>query len=269
MSILAILLALLTLISFNLGCERQKEEKVTPSPSPAIQTPISRGSEAREKQIVATVNGKPIYTQDLRGRRLNDAIMKEIFYQEGLRKGVDKTVEDKVENYKRDLVAGIVVREYLDTLPNLKKVSDEEIKRYYERKEKSYEYVRIEEVSVSDNEIAQDIMNRALNGEDLAKIAKELSVPIKITAIKPNKLARENIFSTIEVGSLSNIVREGGMYKILKIIDIGSYPLDKFKSVIMHNVRSQKRHQALQEYMDQIIKDNNIKVEILADKDAK
>lgn len=269
MSILAILLALLTLIPFNLGCEKQKEEKVTPSPSPVTQTPTSKESVAKEKQIIARINGTPIYKEDLRGRRLNDAIMNEIFYQEGLRKGVDKSVEDKIEQYKRELVTGIVRQEYLETLPDLKKVSDEEIESYYKDRLQEYEYVRIQEVTVTDKKVAEDIMKRAKMGEDLAKIAEELSVPIKTTGIRSNQLAKKNIFSTTEVGSLSDIVKDGGAYKIFRIIAIGNYPLGQFKSVIIHNVRSQKRSQALQEYMDQIIKENNIKVETLVDKDGK
>jgi hypothetical protein len=269
MSILAILLALLTLISFNIGCEKQKEEKVTPSPSPVAQTPTPKESAAKENQIIARVNGKPIFREDLSRKGLNQAIMNEIFYQEGLRTGVDKSVEDKVEKYKRELVVGIIIGEYLDALPDLQKVSDEEIERYYEDREKTFDYVRIQQVTVTDNKIAEDIMQRAKDGEDLAKIAKELSVPIKTSGIKPNVLAKKNIFSTIEVGSLSDIVEDGGTYKIFKIIAIGSYPLSKFKSIIISKIKSQKRSQALQEYMDQIIKDNNIKVETFVDKDGK
>lgn len=267
MNKLVILLAILAFVSLNLGCEKRKEEEVTPSPSPVTQSPTSKESEAREKQIIAKINGTPIYKEDSQGRRLNDVIMNEIFYQEGLRKRVDKRVEDKVERYKRELVTGIVIQEYLNALPDLKKVSDEEIESYYKDRIESYEYVRIQEVTVADKKIAENIMQRAKNGEDLAKIAVELSVPIKTTGIRPNKLAKKNIFSTTEVGSLSDIVKDGGSYKISKIIAIGNYPLGQFKSVIIQNVKSQKRSQALQEYMDQIIKDNNIKVETLADKD--
>ena len=264
MSRLVILLAILAFISLNTGCEKRKEEKVTPSPSPVTQTPTSKESEATEKQIIARINGTPIYKEDLRGRRLNDVIMNEIFYQEGLRQGVDKSVEDKVDNYKRELVEGIVIKDYLDKLPDLKKVSDEEIESYYKDRVQAYKYVRIQEISVSDEKVAEDVMKRAKKGEDLEKIAEELSVPIRTAGMRPNKLAEKNIFSTIEVGSLSDIVKDGGGYKIVKIIAIGSYPLGQFRSVIIHNIRSQKRSQALQEYMDRIIKENNINVEILA-----
>lgn len=269
MSKLFILLAILGFVSLSLGCEKRKEERVTPSPSPVTESPTSKESGAREKQIIARINGTPIYKEALVGRRLNDVIMSEIFYQEGLRKGIDKSVEDKVEDYKRNLVAGIVRTEYLKAHPELKNVSDEEIKRYYNERLGTYMYVRMQQITVQDREMAKDILERAKNGEDFTKMASEESVPVKTISMRREKLANGNMFKSIEVGSLSDVIEDGNSYKVLKIIDINKYPIDQFKSVILSNVRAQKISQALQDYMDQIIKENNIKVETLVDNDGK
>lgn len=269
MSKLAMLLSILAFVFLNLGCEKQREKEVTPSPSPVTQTPTSKESETKEKQIIARINGTPIYKEDLKGRRLNEVIMNEVFYQEGVRQGIDKSVEVKVEEYKKNLVTGILRTEYLKAHPDLKSVSDDEIKRYYDDRLADYTYVRIQEITVKDRKMAEDVMERAKNGEDFEEIAAEVSAPVKTISMRPEKLAKENMFKSTEVGSLSDIVEEGGSYKILKIIDINKYPFEQFKSIILHNVRAQKTSQALQEYMDQIIKDNDINVEILVDKDGK
>jgi len=70
-----------------------------------------------DKKIVATVNGRPIYKENLRGRNVEYAVFEEILYEDALIKGLDKQYEKQIEKYKKALITHGILREIRSTLP--------------------------------------------------------------------------------------------------------------------------------------------------------
>ena len=261
-----ILYTLLAIAFLTYSCKQLEKKEVKPSPPPDVKTPTSEVTQTREKQVVFRINGAPIYKEDLKGIPFKKAIMNEIFYQEGLRNGIDKNIEDKVEEYKRSLVIGKVTTEYLKAQPKLEEVTDEEMVDYYNKNIMKFQNLRIQEISVTDQKLAGEIRDRALTGEDLSKIASELSLPTRIINVNPDELTKnnKNMFKVIEKGFVSEVVKDGNEFKVLRIQDIKNYPLEKIQKSLTYIVIAHKKSQALLDYQDQLVKQNNINLEVLA-----
>lgn len=257
-------------VFLSLGCkqaEKKDEIRKDATSHPKEETAPNGQENVGGNRIVARINGKPIYRRDLRGMPLKSFIIDEILYQEGLRRGLDKELEKRVEDYKRGLIVNSIKSEILANLPK-EGVTDEDIEKYYKENEDNYTYIRVQEVSVGDRETADEIHKKALSGEDFEKIKSEYSNSGKQVIVTDLKFADSkmyrDLFDKKEVGSISGVIQDGNRFKILKITDVKKIPLEKARNVIMHTITARRRGQALEEYVERLKKENNIKVEILS-----
>jgi len=74
-------------------------------------------------------------------------------------------------------------------------------------------------------------------------------------------------FDKIEVGAITEIIEDGGQFKILQITDVRKIPLEKVSNPIKHRILARKTGKMLQEKVDEMKKENNIKVEIIAEEE--
>jgi len=252
-----------------LGCKQaERKEEIKKDTTSHEEETASKTQENRgENKIVARVNGKPIYRGDLRGMPLQSVIADEIIYQEGLKRGLDKEFEKRVEEYKRGLIVDSIKREVLANLPK-EEVTDEDIEKYYKENEDNYTYLRIKEISVGDKDTAEEIHKKALAGEDFERIKSDYSASGKQVTVVDLKFADskfyKDLFDKKEVGSISGVIQDGNRFKILKITNVKKIPLEKAKNVIMHIIMARRKGQTLQEYVEKLKKENNVKVEIFA-----
>jgi len=242
------------LILFTLGCERS--EKVEEAKK---AEPVS------DKKIAARINGRPIYEEDLRGIPLKDVIDYEILYEVGLKRGLDKEVEMQVEDYKKRLIVTTLQKEIVPNRPKEEVVSEEEIQEYYKQNVSKYKAMSFKEIIVEDKNLADQIQKRAMAGEDFDQISSDLTksgLNVQVVDLRFNRRFNDK-FSGKEIGSVSEVIKEGNKFVILKLTEVKEFPLEKAKQAIKYAVALKKRAQALHDYAEQAKKDNNITVEIL------
>jgi len=255
-------LALLILFVWGCGKSEKKEETKKASSTE------TEGVTHVEKKIVARVDGRSIYEEDLRGRPIEEVIVDEILYEEGLKRGLDKKFEERVELYKRNLIINELKAEIIKNLPK-EVVGRKEIEGYYKENESKYKYLRIKQVSVEDKNLAEKIHKKALAGEDLEKIASDYSksgTNLTVTDLGYNKKYND-LFSGKDIGSVSDVIQEGDRFKILKLIEVREIPLSMLNQPIKYAVSAKKRGEAVREFVEKLKEENKIKVEIIEEEE--
>jgi len=273
------LILFLIILLLPLGC-KQKEEtpktedeqtKQSEDVSKAKQPPQTEEQSAvppeeisSDKKILATVNGRPIYKEDLKGRKLEYVIVDEILYEEGLRRGLDKTYEKQIENYKKSLILRPLKQEMRSTLPK-EKPTNEEIENFYKQHERKYTNLKVIELSVNNKNLAEKIHKRAIKGDDFEKIAS--SYPDSEVRVSPKPFflftSKNDYFESFKIGTVSNIDQENGNFLIYKIVNVDKLPLSRIKTSIVHSVLAKKQFQAISDFAEKAKKEHNIKVEII------
>jgi PPIC-type PPIASE domain len=255
------LLALIILVS--LGCG--KSEKKTEKPKEVASSSQTAQTNAPDR-IIARVNGKPIYEKDLGGRPLEYLITDEILYQDGLKSGLDKKLEPRIEQFKKSLIVNAMKNEIVNKLPKDEEVSDKEIEDYYKANESRYTHMHVKEMTLEDKSLAEEAHKRALSGEDLEKIASDLSaksgksIPVKdlVYGVRYNE-----IFRGKNPGSVSDVIQEGNEFKVVKLVEVRKIPLLRAGQSIKYLVLAKKKNDAMRDYAEKLSKEDNIKVEIL------
>ena len=249
---------LVLIILFAAGCERFEKKQST-----------TGTEETTQKKVVARVNGRPIYEDELKGRPIETVIDYEILYEAGLKQGLDKKVEKAVEDYRKRLILTALQKEIMNNLPKEENVSDEEIEKYYKENESKYRYLRIKEIAVEDKNLAEEIHKRALKGEDFEKIASDYSksgTRITVRDLRFN-MTYNDFFSGKDVGSVSEVVQEGNQFKILKLTEIKEIQHYKVMEAIRHTILAKRKAQAVHEFAEKFKNENKIEVEILEEKE--
>ena len=252
-------LFLTLLILFAWGCGKAEKKGETQKASTKSREVVAESN----KKIVARVNGKPIYEEDLKGRPVEEVIADEILYEEGLKRHLDKKFEERVESYRRNLVINALKTEIIKTMPQ--KVDPKEIENYYKENESEYKYLRVVEISVGDKNLAEEIHQKALKGQDLEKIASDYSKSGTEISVNDSgfRTIYNDIFSGKEIGSVSEVIQEADGFKVLKLVEVREIPLDKLNQPIRINLLGKKRNEAIQEFTDKLKEDNKINVEII------
>lgn len=213
-----------------------------------------------ERKVVARVNDRPVYEDQIKGKDFDSAIADEILYEVGIKKGVDKEVEPEVEQYRKRLVLNRIKRPIMMGTPKDKNVSDEDIQAYYDKNKVKYSIINLKEISVKDKTKAEEIRTKALAGEDFDKLATDAGT--KARDLRYNR-RYSNIFVGKGAGSVSDVIQEGNEYKVLKMVDMKEIPLEKVKQSISYAIMAIKRNEAINQKAEQLKEENNIKVEIL------
>jgi len=247
-------------ILFAAGCERFEKKQATTSTQ-----------EITQKKVVARVNGRPIYEEDLKGKPLQTAIDYEILYEAGLKQGLDKKVEQAVEDYKKRIIVTTMQNEIMTNLPKEKAISEAEIEEYYNQNESKYKIMSFKEIIVEDKNLADEIHKRAANGEDFEKIASDLATAGTNLEVKDLRLNRKynDRFIGKEIDSVSEIIEEGNRFVILKLTEVKDIPLAKAKHAIKYTIAAKKRAQAVNDFAEKAKNENNIKVEIIEVEESK
>ncbi|WP_276863409.1 peptidylprolyl isomerase [Anaerococcus tetradius] len=163
----------------------------------------------------------------------------------------DKTLDDynmDIKKFKETLKKDLMYKKHREWFDENNKVSDDEIKKYFEENKDQFIKVDASHILVDDEQTAKDIKAKLDNGEDFAKLAKEYS---KDTASAKNggelgsfgkgqmvKEFEEAAFSMKE-GEISNPVKSQFGYHIIKINSI-SDSYEKSKEEITKKIKDKK-----------------------------
>jgi len=255
-------IVLIVLFAWGCGKSEKKEETVQ-----IKETPIKEAVQTSAlDRVVARVNGRPIYEKDLGGRPLEYVITDEILYEEGLKRGLDKKFEPRIEQYKKSLIVNAMKNEIADKLPKDEEVSDKEIEDYYKENESRFTHMRVKQMIFEDKNLAEEARERAIKGEDFEKIASDLSaksgknIPVKdlVFGVRYNEM-----FKGKNIGSVSDVIQEGDEFKVVKLVEVRRIPIFKARSSIQYLILAKKKNDALRDYTERLSKEENIKVEIL------
>ena len=265
--------ALLFTVLILIGCNQSDSDSEAPPADNAktdTQSSINENTSAAQDEperigkVIARVNGQPIYEDDLNGKSLEDVITEEIIYQEGLSQGIDKKYRDKVKDFERKLIIRDTKQSILENSEPTKKVSDEDIKNYYERNKNKYMHVRINEISFPDSNLANEIREKAQGEEELQTIANSYpDMVITVNDVGYNRnMARH--FKTREVGSVSEAIQKpDGTFSILKIVEIKDIPLNASKKSIKHRLEARRKALMFDNYARRAVKEKNMTIVII------
>lgn len=218
----------------------------------------------RTGKVLARVNGKPIYEDDLNGKNLEFIITEEIIYQVGLQNGVSEEIEEKVKNFERTLIINETKVELLENMPPAKQISEEDIEKHYEINKDKYMYLRIHEISAPDVNVGLEIKKRAEAGEELEDIANSYTdIAVTVTDIGYNRqMAQE--FENKELGSISEVIQKpNGTFSVLKVVDVKDVPLQNSRKSIKHILEAKRKAEMFDNYAKRLANENNITIEIV------
>ena len=259
------LMLLLLIFALLPGCKQRQETKpgeeapkATPSSQTKEESTAPSNGISHEKRLLATVNGRPIYQGDLKGKNVEDVIIEEILYAEGLKRGLDKSLKSD----KRGLIVETLRQEITNNMPKQQAPTTEEIEDYYKKNQTKYINLMVIGIIAKDEKAADKIQKRAVRGEDIEKIASDQpNSSVKVTP-KPSYLPidKNHYFKSFEIGTVSDVVKDDGNFSIYKVVDIYRIPLSQVNSSIANIVEAKRKYNAVMEYAEKARKENNIDV---------
>jgi peptidyl-prolyl cis-trans isomerase C len=239
------------------------------------------GQPARDNRILATVSNKFITVQDLkdriaklppyyqtivdknRKRFLDETVVEMVFYEEAIRRGLDKDREVKEimeAARKKILAAKLIKTEVEDKI----KISDEEAKKFYEEHKddfKSPELWRASHILVNTEKEAKDIRDEiVLKGLSFEELAKSRSMDgtanrggdvgyFRMGQVVPEF---EKTCAGLKVGEVSDVVHTQFGYHIIKLTDkkeSTAEPYEKVKRLIEEELKKKRRSEAFDKFV--------------------
>ncbi|TLN04346.1 peptidylprolyl isomerase, partial [bacterium] len=254
----------------------------------------------KEGKVLAEVNGKAITAEDFRkelerlppylkpmvqsaeGKKqlLDSMRVREIILEKAKKDGVDKSKEvaDRLDDLRERLIVETYVKKKVEQEA---KVSDEEMKKFYdENKEKfkSGEQVQASHILVKTEKEAQDILAQLKKGASFEELAKKYSTDS--TAAKGGDLGWfskgamvpefDKAAFGLKVGELSGIVKTQFGFHIIKVTGkrpAGVRTFDEVKEQIKANLLPAKQQEVFQKMQEDFKKDAKISIKEDALKD--
>lgn len=247
--------------------ENEPEAKNEQKSAAEVQTALKTDPKPeRQTQVVATVNGIPIYQDELKGRQVKDLVSDEVLYQKGLALGLDEKFTQKLRDYRKQLIVNDMKSDILEDLPAEKVVSDEEVQQYYDNNKAKYSFVRMYEIGFSDEGLGEEIAGKLEEGEDPSEIADSYSETGANVLGRDLGYSKEMLkhFRNIEVGAVTEVItKPNGTYSIIKIVEMKPIPLRQSERAIKRILEAKRKTTAYNAYADQIIEENNVEIDIV------
>ena len=221
--------------------------------------------EKPEGTPLALVDGSPVYEEYIpEGGTLDQAIERELLYQEAIRRGMDK--DKKVQASIREVIVGGLMQELYMSVGEVS-VSEDEVTNYYNEHKNEFLILSGREIVLDDKGVADEVYKKALSGEDFKNLVQEYSKSLTksrggVTAISPNY--HGGLFIDKKIGEIVLVDDRGGTYRVIKLKEKKYAPFDLAKKGIETNITMQKKGKLVQEVIDKLKKER--KVEILSQK---
>ncbi|MBW4055450.1 MAG: peptidylprolyl isomerase [Proteobacteria bacterium] len=253
----------------------------------------SQSQGKKEGKVLADVNSGTITTGDFdrelknlpeylkamadtpQGRKemLDTMIIRELILQQAAKDGLDKSPEiaEKLQDLKKRLIVESFLKKKVETEA---KVSDEDLKKFYEQnkdKFKSGEQIRASHILVKTEKEAQDILAKLKAGAKFDELAKKYSVDS--SAAKGGDLgwfgkgsmvpAFEKAALALKEGQVSGIVKSDFGYHIIKLTGkrpAGIRPFEEVKEQIKGAIMPSKQQEIFQKIKDELKKTAKITI---------
>ncbi|MBP7056128.1 MAG: peptidylprolyl isomerase [Candidatus Omnitrophica bacterium] len=233
------------------------------------------------KQFNARVAKLPAYYKTLIDKNkklyLDDIIIEQLFYEEAIRKGVnrDSEVVDLLNEAKRKIYISKYIQNEID---NNIKVTDMEVKEFYDSNKDDFKTPplwRASHILVGSEEQAKSILEDLSKGGNFEELAKKNSIDATATRggdvgfFRMGQLIPEfeNACVKLSKGQTSGIIHTQFGYHIIKLTDkreptAESY--EKVREIIEGRLKKTKREEA----MNKLILDLKSRYNVIVDKDV-
>ncbi|ANA39058.1 MULTISPECIES: peptidylprolyl isomerase [Geobacter] len=263
------------------GCKGKTESGTTAAPAKkAGQVLVEvNGDAITVESFNKELEGLPPYLKPMadtpEGKKelLDTMVVRELLYQQAKKDGVDKSAEiaDRVEELKKRVVVEAYLKKKVEEEV---KVSDEELKKFYEQnkdKFKSGAQIKASHILVRDEKLAREIVKELKGGANFEELAKKHS--IDSAAAKGGDLgwfSKGNMVPEFEKaafglkeGETSGIVRTQFGYHIIKVTGkrpAGERTLEEVKDQIKAAVLPGKQQEVFQKLKEDIKKGATISI---------
>ena len=247
----------------------------------------------KEGKVLAEVNSGSITTGDFdrelknlpeylktmadtpQGRKemLDTMIIRELILQQAAKDGLDKGAE--IEEKLQDLKKRLIVESFLKKKVEVEsKVSDEEMKKFYEQnkdKFKSGEQIRASHILVKTEKEAKDILAQLKSGGNFETLAKKSSVDS--SSAKGGDLGWfgkgsmvpvfEKAALALKEGQISDVVKSDFGFHIIKLTGkraAGIRPFEEVKEQIKGAIMPTKQQEVFQKIKDELKKTAKITI---------
>ena len=247
----------------------------------------------KEGKVLAEVNSGSITTGDFdrelknlpeylkamadtpQGRKemLDTMVIRELILQQAAKDGLDKgtEIEDKLQDLKKRLIVESFLKKKVEVES---KVSDEDMKKFYEQnkdKFKSGEQIRASHILVKTEKEAKDILAQLKSGGNFEELAKKNSVDS--SSAKGGDLgwfgkgsmvpAFEKAALALKEGQISDVVKSDFGFHIIKLTGkrpAGIRPFEEVKEQIKGAIMPTKQQEVFQKIKDELKKTAKITI---------
>ncbi len=230
-----------------------------PSPDDKVLAKVS-DSTITLKEFKSKIEKLPPYYRNIveknKQRYLEDMIVEKLFYEDAVRKGLNRdreVIEVMNEAKKKIVIAKLITTEVDDKI----NVTDDEIKQYYDAHKNEFmtpAMWRASHILVSNEREAQDILDALAKGEKFEDLARQRSMDATATRggdvgyFRLGQLVPEfeKVALKLNVGQLSGIVQTQFGYHIIQLTDKkepGAESLERAKSKIVNALKKKKRNE--------------------------
>jgi len=224
-----------------------------------------------QKNLEVALEQFPEHRQEgLRMQVLHSLVDSKVFAKEAREAGFDEDpqVQRDIEWGRREILAQSFVLQYIDSAIE---PTDKEVKQYYDDHTDQFivpEGVKVRRIRTVKKEDAEAAMRAIKEGEPFLEVAKQWSKLVrdnergKIDWLYRKRIAPEleKAFFSVDVGEVSDIVKTGNEYQIVKVLDKSEENLiefDKVKSKIRLRLVQQKKRKMIHDYYEQTKIDRN------------
>jgi peptidyl-prolyl cis-trans isomerase C len=254
--------------SWFLGCEKKGEKGLGGKELVRINNVSISLEEFRQMSEKQPLEGKMrlLNEKGLRDFLDNYVITREVLYQEGKQKGLDKNKEivAKVEDFKRAMVIEALLEE---VLKGKGEVSESEIQKYYKENEDRFtepREIKIRHIVVNSEPVLKEVLTKLARGESFEKLASTYNVDKSredggdLGYIRRGQLApsfaqfEEAAFSLRKKGEISEVVKTPFGYHLIQLAErrgTALRPFDQVKEKIRFFLQEKKRQDAYLEYV--------------------
>ena len=247
----------------------------------------------KEGKVLAEVNGGSITTGDFdrelknlpeylkamadtpQGRKemLDTMVIRELILQQASKDGLDKgaEIEDKLQDLKKRLIVESFLKKKVEVES---KVSDEDMKKFYEQnkdKFKSGEQIKASHILVKAEKDAKDVLSQLKAGGNFEEIAKKSSVDS--SSAKGGDLgwfgkgsmvpAFEKAALALKEGQVSDVVKSDFGFHIIKLTGkrpAGIRPFEEVKEQIKGAIMPTKQQEVFQKIKEELKKTAKITI---------
>ncbi len=255
-------------LMLQLGCEKPGKKELGGKELIKINNVSISLEEFRQMSEKQPLEGKMrlLNEKGLRDFLDNYVITREVLYQEGKKKGLDKNKEivAKVEDFKRAMIIEALLEE---VRKGKGEVSESEIQKYYKENEDRFtepREIKIRHIVVNSEPILMEVLTKLARGESFEKLASTYNVDKSredggdLGYIRRGQLApsfaqfEETAFSLRKKGEVSEVVKTPFGYHLIQLEEkrgAALKPFDQVKEKVRFFLQEKKRQDAYREYV--------------------